>query len=325
MNGEQNGGYVMKRGYSLRRVASALALFLIFSPPVSALTLSLHDADIQNKIVRLGDIATFSGISHSQREFLNDIVLGYAPMPGTKRVIGRDTIKVHVLSGGFHPHQITIQGDDPVVQRKGQVVSEQTIGRAVLEALTPYTADGTNFQITRIASLKKMPVGDVTFDVSLPKKIKRKFYVNVDVKVGKEKARIYVTLNAVRVGQVVVAAQKLERGDLITTSNLKVERRDIFTVPHNYFANLSDVVGKKARRVIVPGTPILSASVERDLIVRRGDKVRLIVKLPGLEISSAGESFGTGGVGDSVRVKNLRSKKFVTGRIVSSNEVVVLQ
>lgn len=83
------------------------------------------------------------------------------------------------------------------------------------------------------------------------------------------------------------------------------------------------VVGKVARRTLLPGRPIPAAAVAEPDLVRRGAPVRLVFREGGLLIVAQATSLQGGGAGDVIRVRNLDSGLILAGTVQPDGTVRV--
>lgn len=77
----------------------------------------------------------------------------------------------------------------------------------------------------------------------------------------------------------------------------------------------SMLVGKVARRTLLPGKPIPLNGVKDPDVVSRGGSVLAIYKSGGLTISSVVQPLRSGGVGDIIEARNTDSGKIIRGAI----------
>lgn len=85
----------------------------------------------------------------------------------------------------------------------------------------------------------------------------------------------------------------------------------------------SELVGMVARRTLLPGQPIPARSVEKPLLVRRGEPARLVFREQGLVIIMQVEALQNGGAGNFVRVRNIDSGLVVSGRVQEDGTIRV--
>jgi len=85
----------------------------------------------------------------------------------------------------------------------------------------------------------------------------------------------------------------------------------------------SAVVGKMARRTLLPGAAIPLAALDFPRLVTNGGAVKLVYVDGGLEISTVGMALQDGAAGDSVKVRNDDSGVTVTGVVRPDGAVLV--
>jgi flagellar basal body P-ring formation protein FlgA len=111
-------------------------------------------------------------------------------------------------------------------------------------------------------------------------------------------------------------------GDTIRDDSL-VERAFAPNLPG--LANVIDakpsLVGRIARRTLLPGQPIPANAIDEPRMVTRGVTVKLIVEDGGLMIIAFGLPLQSGGVGALVRVRNVDTGVVVTGVVQPDGSV----
>ncbi len=85
----------------------------------------------------------------------------------------------------------------------------------------------------------------------------------------------------------------------------------------------ADLVGKVARRTLLPGQPIPSNSVGEPTVVANGTKVRIIFEEGPLHISALGTALQSGSAGDIISVRNIASGLTVSGTVLADGSVQV--
>jgi flagella basal body P-ring formation protein FlgA len=84
-----------------------------------------------------------------------------------------------------------------------------------------------------------------------------------------------------------------------------------------------DLLGKLARRTLLPGRPILMLAVDTPRAVSVGAAVKILFIEHGLVITAFGVAQQNGGVGDLIRVRNQDSGLFVSGRVAADGSIHV--
>ncbi|MCB5173568.1 flagellar basal body P-ring formation protein FlgA [Microvirga sp. SM9] len=111
-------------------------------------------------------------------------------------------------------------------------------------------------------------------------------------------------------------------GDIIKDSMLR-ER----TFPPNFRARLAVVdstlalVGKTARRTLLPGEAIPSNAIDEPKIVIRGAPTEIIFQEQGLTITAMGTPLQPGSLGEMIRVRNIDTGRIVHGVVQADGRV----
>jgi flagella basal body P-ring formation protein FlgA len=90
-----------------------------------------------------------------------------------------------------------------------------------------------------------------------------------------------------------------------------------------YPVSVEDLAGKVLKRDVPANTIITYQMLVDPVTVKRGDIVNIIVENKKLLVSAKGKTIDKGGIGDTVRVKNISSGKEIIGRVVAHNTIAV--
>jgi len=121
--------------------------------------------------------------------------------------------------------------------------------------------------------------------------------------------------------RIVVPTQVIYPGDLITDAMLNDAPE-----PNGDLAGVlverSQVLGKVARRTLLPGKTILAIAVEEPRAVSMGGLVQLVYDKDGLNIVTTAQALQNGYVGQVVQVRNIESGIVVSGAIRADGSVL---
>lgn len=121
-----------------------------------------------------------------------------------------------------------------------------------------------------------------------------------------------------------VARVTIYPGDVISEAMLGDRA---YTPPpgaESHYARARDaLLGKVARRTLLPGQLIPVASVDNPRIVTVGAQIKIVFSEGGLEIVAYGVAQQSGGLGDLIRVRNQDSGLFVSGRVQADGSVLI--
>jgi len=113
----------------------------------------------------------------------------------------------------------------------------------------------------------------------------------------------------------------IDRGQTLTTNDLKLQRINVAKARRGYYNRIEEVVGLAAKRRIRAGQTITPALLEQAMAVKRGQPVKIIASNEGIEASTSGEALADGQPGDVIRVRNVGSGKVIDAKVVEGGVV----
>lgn len=284
-------------------------------------------ASVAGPRIVLADIAEirFAG---EETEAIKQLPVGTAPAVGKSK----ELYTVSVIKGLQNRRELADvdwQGSpNIVVERRGQRVSRAQIDSILAQYLQENShklpqgeirltvqqapeemlfAEGTlSWQIT---PSRPGILGSSSFTIA--------FAVN-----GKPAGNCVVRGRLVALGEVVVAAVALHKGDLIAGNTIRLEKQDIGGLERP-FTSLDQVLGMEVGRAIPLGTPLDQANIVMPTVIKEGDMVKIIASKGGLQISTNGVAQVHGRMGETIKVKNSSTKKLVFCRVDGPGRVSV--
>ncbi len=139
-----------------------------------------------------------------------------------------------------------------------------------------------------------------------------------DQLVGNQSIRVELEALA----EIVIAADNLRRGDLLGPDNVSLQYQDITTLKQPLFA-AEDIYGKRLKRSVRLGQPLLEKQVEFPPLIKRGDRVKIQVQQGALLLTAAGEARQDGLRGESIKVMNSNSRREILCRVIAPGLVKV--
>lgn len=133
---------------------------------------------------------------------------------------------------------------------------------------------------------------------------------------------VFVRARVSAVGDYWVLAQDVQVGTPLAGERLQQRRGDLTQLPGNAITEPKQLSGKVAARPLRAGTILQSHWLKSPALVKRRDRVNLLVEGRGFRIIREGRALDEGGRGDRVRVR-LDNRKVMTG-IVSDADTVTL-
>ena len=81
------------------------------------------------------------------------------------------------------------------------------------------------------------------------------------------------------------------------------------------------IVGRSARRMLLPGEPVPVNAIDDPRLVSRGAPTQLVFEEDGLVITTVGAALQNGGMGDLVRVRNADTGRIVMGTVMADGRI----
>ncbi len=122
---------------------------------------------------------------------------------------------------------------------------------------------------------------------------------------------------------VLVAARQLQKGTVITASDIKLKKTDASNLHYGFFKELKDGAGKKIKRRVLAGTVLTPAMLKNPQLISRGQQITIVAQSGRMAVRMDGKALGSGAVGDRIRVKNTKSGIKLEGVITPSGEVEI--
>jgi len=142
------------------------------------------------------------------------------------------------------------------------------------------------------------------------------------LRIGCEEAN-WFTYASVRVSftkDMVVTGSTISPDTVLSASNLRIDKIDINKIRHTGFTSVEEVVGARMKYRVRAGQPI-----QRRMLcyVCEGDRITIAARVGGMEVKTSGIAQQDGTIGETIEVKNARSKKSVFAQVKNTQEVVV--
>lgn len=122
----------------------------------------------------------------------------------------------------------------------------------------------------------------------------------------------------------VVAVAPIRVGQRIAEASVRVETGSGEPLPPGVASDVSEVVGRIARRLIAAGAGVPAAALDKETTIARGDPVAVQVVAGNARLAFDGVAEGRGGVGDVVPVRNPATKRLVHARVEGPGTAVAV-
>jgi flagella basal body P-ring formation protein FlgA len=317
-----------------RLLLRAAALVLCAAAAGSVFAASLPSArfferaEVEGDEIRLGDVARIDVDDPALADDLRRVVLGRSPLPGKSRVLDAAAILQRFKQAEIDPARLDLQFPaEIVVSRAAMEVGRDQIESAV-KAFIEQQSAGRKVRLKelKVSETVVLPTGRLTTRVSAPRHMELAGSVPLAVELavnGEAQKKIWVTATLEALALAVVTRRPMGRYTPLEEEDIETRAVDLAGLPSDFIADAQSVVGKRTRRALDANTVLRPDLVESPPLVKRGDRVLIVVEANGLRVTAVGQVKQTGCLGESIPVVNLDSNKIVHARVVDSRTVKI--
>ncbi len=281
------------------------------------------EATVTGDVVRIGDLVEHAGI-------VAKVPIFRAPDLGSTGTVPAETVveavRAHALIG-----LDTGDVSEVVVTRASRSIPATTIEDRIARALSAQYALGPAKDITvnfdrELRAIQVEPtakgeprVGYLNYDAR-----SGRFDVTLDMPTGATtRGSLRLSGRAAATVEVVTLARQLDRGELLKSADIVVERRPRAEIGRDVVTDRDQVMGLAARNTLQAGRPLRLADLMKPELVQRNETVTLVYQVPGITLTVRGKAAEGGAEGDVISVLNEQSKRTVQGVVSGPGRVII--
>lgn len=198
--------------------------------------------------------------------------------------------------------------------------SSLTLQEALLDALVPHGAPGDG----AVSIVGRAPTGLDPSALEIAKTDYNPENGHFVVQIKLASGRLFGIQGKVEPGlDMPVLTRAFRTGDIATDEDVIFVRVPQSSVQRGGLTSAVDIVGFSAKRQLRAGIALRAGDFEKPTIVRKGDAVTMVFRMPGIELTARGKAMSNGGMGDTVPVVNVQSHKQVEAVITGAGSVTV--
>lgn len=316
--------------FNMTRLSLIIILLLGSIKPCAALQITFKEsAKVKGAVVTLGDIVRFDETSELTKALATQKV-AQAPPPGESISLRSLSIKQYLVNNLSLSEEIAWDGSPSVtLSRTGINFGSTKIQRIITEYLEQNSADLPDAEIRFLPSPLPLPftlpAGKLTYEVipsnpGILGSSRFSIIFRIDGRVAKNMS-VKGRLEAL--APVVVVIGKQQKGTILTANNLSLAVKDLSKL-NGPGLNVSDFIGKKLKRSLRAGSPLYAAMVEARSVIKRGERVKIVINYGAMHISAIGIARTNGIQNEMIRVQNINTNKIVYCRVAAPGLVEVL-
>ncbi|MFA7347669.1 MAG: flagellar basal body P-ring formation chaperone FlgA [Desulfurivibrionaceae bacterium] len=138
---------------------------------------------------------------------------------------------------------------------------------------------------------------------------------------GKEQGQLKMSGELRLFGTVVNTTKRLSRNDILTSDDIVAKRQDISMLDGGVIQDPKQAVGQKLKISLPAGAILHAQNLDAPPLVNRGEMVTIMAKSKAIQITAPGEARNSGALGETIRVKNLTSRREIHARVLAAGVV----
>jgi len=198
--------------------------------------------------------------------------------------------------------------------------------RRFLDKRIPWDPERTEITVNYNGKELILPAGDVEMNFSLPGRKVRlgRFPLQARISVnGVFQKRLRLIANLERSISLVKTSRRIRRGEILTEQDVALEVLKTNRQFTTAVTSLEDAVGFEAVHSMGAGRVVTVNSLRKPPLVKKGDRVTLVVEKGSLRITTPGVVKEKGFKNSLIQVLNLQTKKTVFGQVMDPKTVKV--
>jgi len=284
-------------------------------------------ASVQKDVILLGDIAAVRGSTQSEVEKLSRVKIEASPLPGEVRVLGRDLVASRVARSGLSTRIANLQIPEEIeVERQGRIVGRDEIARILEDHLQKLIGDAK--KTVRVRELQGgerviVAADPVSWEIKVSERFQQGGSMPVSLRSPDGEREFRFSARVEIYSEVVAATHYLGRHQVLEGKDLQVVSRNVALQPPDVLTDPKDALGKRMTLSLNGQEALRKSAVEVPPLVKKGDRVTLLVEKNHFRITAVGEVKEDGREGERVRVVNISSRKEIHGRVIDAHTVQV--
>ncbi len=302
---------------------------LILVAPVSAtLTVTFADkATVTGGKIMLGDIARISP-TNEPGQALGRLIIANAPPPGKSKTLQTPSV-ITSLRNNPKASDVEWAGKrEVVIIRQAIKITKDQLYNIIADFLADnkekLPKGDIRFTSMRAPSEILLPFGQLSWRVTPSRpNITDSSSFSIFFKVDGKPANNCTVRGRIEIlTDIAVATETIRKGTVISPEQITMKHKNIVTVDHPVFKP-ENIIGMQAARTIGAGKVVEHDHITSPPVIATGDLVKVVAGKGHLRISTKGIARSAGIIGDTIRVKNMRSNKLIYARVEGPGMVSV--
>ena len=288
-----------------------------------AIVVRPHTQMSQAKTILLQDVAEFFDVDSKVSAVLGTIRLSDGVAAGGRLEFSGTTISELLRNHKLWQSNVRPAFTIPsrvIVENVGDKISELRVRTELTNRWQNQCA--CRVELSELMMPKVEPwIAGTEWELRMPSQPERgSFTLAIELKNAGQRRTLWLRGRATHYKVAPVAKRQINIGDRIQPEDYRMTEREV-TFARDAVPDGSDLAGRRARISINANEILFAGSLEREKALRRGDQVKLALSESGWEVILMGVAEQDGFIGDSVKIRNVKSNQVVVATVVARGEV----
>ncbi|CAM2789141.1 flagella basal body P-ring formation protein FlgA [Legionella steigerwaltii] len=135
---------------------------------------------------------------------------------------------------------------------------------------------------------------------------------------------LYVPVKITVLKTIYVAKRALLKGSRLTQDDIYQTEMDVQKLNSGYFTEKDLLIGQICKKNIPPNSPLNPHNIEAAKLINKGERVSIVLNDNNLTVSMEGVAMEEGSLGETIKVRNLSSKKIIEAQVSAAKKVNVI-
>lgn len=288
--------------------------------PLETTSMLREHVVVEENVIRLNDL--FTNVTDRA-----EAPIAYAPQAGKRAIL--DARWLYRVARAYKVDWRPLSSKvSAVVERASISVPLSEIKTEILYALSEYNV-GEDMDVEFSTRFKELhlPAGSApTINIESVNYQDRtgRFTAMVSVGEGAHATdKVRLSGRAYRVAEVPVLANRVLRGDIIKSTDVKWVRMRADRVQGDVLLHMDDLIGMSPKRGVRAGVPVRVTDVQRPRMVNKNDLVTIVHLVPNMILTAQGKALQHGADGDIIQIKNAQSTQVIEAEVIGPGRVAV--
>jgi len=313
------------------------ALLLLLLQPVSFAQFDsievrvLQESIVEGDTYNLGNIAELDGFDVDKIQKLAAIKMGVSPLPGRSHLLNKRKIEKQISNHLNDSRFKVIMPKKPIVSRASVKLQAKQLETILLAEIREKYKKYKEVKVEIKSRLKDqfIPKGKVSYQIKRignTGKIGGYSTWSISLETDqKEFKKVLVRAKIEVIEDVLVAKDKIKRGETIEMADLKKIKKDISKEKTDFLKKSELVVGQQAKRDILKNESLKTKLVQQPILIEKGSPIKVVYQTEKVYFSNLAIALRSGRRGETIPVRTISNNKTIFVRVIDrSNAEVAL-